>query len=103
MSGQKGFVFPPSVHDLSPQSPLLKSLDTLPIQAPHHTIAGDRGKGNSPRSSDGVVKYESSQIKTSQSELIVPGPHSSCALPQTVAELQRILHLHLKTTSRTNR
>lgn len=99
-SGKKGFVFPPSVHGLSPKSPLLLALDTRPMRVPHHTIAGDRGKGNSPNSSDGVVPYGSSHLATAQSELIVPGPHGSYALPQTVEELRRILHLHLQNATR---
>jgi hypothetical protein len=97
---RKGFIFPPSVHGLSANSPLLRALDHCPIRVPHHTIAGDRGKGNRPNSSDGVVPYSSSHLASAQSEVIVPGPHDSYALPQTVAEIQRILHLHLKTASR---
>jgi hypothetical protein len=99
IGGKKGFVFPPSVHGLSPKSTLLHALDKRPIQAPHHTIAGDRGKGDTPNSSDGVVLYQSSHLDSAQSELIVPGPHGSFDLPQTVAEIQRILHLHLQATS----
>jgi hypothetical protein len=95
-TGRKGFLFPPSVHGLSPESPLLKSLNTRPIKMPYHTIAGDRGRGDSPNSSDGVVPYSSSHLEHAQSELIVPGPHGSYALPQTIAELQRILRLHLQ-------
>jgi pimeloyl-ACP methyl ester carboxylesterase len=100
IGGKKGFVFPPSVHGLSPKSTLLHALDTRPIQAPHHTIAGDRGKGDTPNSSDGVVLYKSSHLNSAQSELIVPGPHGSFDLPQTIAEIQRLLHLHLQATSR---
>ena len=80
---------------LSPQSPLLGGLDTLAIRAPYHAIIGDRGKGDTPNSSDGVVAYWSSHIAGAKSELIVPGPHGSFALPQTVSELERILRLHL--------
>ncbi|MBC8127785.1 MAG: hypothetical protein H8M99_11655 [Gloeobacteraceae cyanobacterium ES-bin-144] len=94
----KGEAFPPSVHGLSQKSPLLHALDTCPIEVPHHTIAGDRGKGNSPHSTDGVVPYHSSHLPSAQSEVMVPGPHSSCGLPQTTQEISRILHLHLKTT-----
>jgi pimeloyl-ACP methyl ester carboxylesterase len=101
-SGRKGFVFPPSVHDLSPESPLLHALDTRPIQAPHHTIAGDRGRGDSPNSSDGVVPYHSSHLPSALSERIVPGPHGSYKLPQCVEELRRILHLHLKSSKAKN-
>jgi pimeloyl-ACP methyl ester carboxylesterase len=86
---------PTGINGLSPRSPVLKTLDTLPITAPYHSIIGDRGRGDSPNSSDGVVPYWSSHLDGAQSELIVPGPHGSYALPQTVAELKRILRLEL--------
>ena len=60
-----------------------------------HSIIGDRGRGDSPNSTDGVVPYWSSHLDGAQSEVIVPGPHGSCALPQTIDELDRILKLHL--------
>jgi len=87
---------PTSINSLSPKSPALIAMDKLPIQAPHHSIIGDRGRGDTPNSSDGVVPYWSSHLKSAQSELIVPGPHGSHELPQTVEELKRILKLHLK-------
>ena len=87
---------PTSIDSLSPSNPTLLALDKLPILAPHHSIIGDRGKGNTPNSSDGIVPYWSSHLDSAQSELIVPGGHSSFDLPQTVAEIQRILRLHLK-------
>ena len=87
---------PNSVIGLSPANPTFKVLDALPIEAPHHSIIGDRGKGDTPDSSDGVVEYWSSRIKTAESEKIVPGPHGSCELPETIDELRRLLHLHLK-------
>jgi pimeloyl-ACP methyl ester carboxylesterase len=86
---------PTGINGLSPRSPVLKTLNRLPITAPYHSIIGDRGRGNSPNSSDGVVPYWSSHLEGAQSELIVPGPHGSYALPQTVAELKRILRLEL--------
>jgi hypothetical protein len=46
-----------------------------------------------------VVPYWSSHETKAQSELIVPGPHGSCELPQTIAELDRILRLHLGISS----
>ncbi len=45
---------------------------------------------------DGVVPYWSSHCDGARFECIVPGPHGSCELPQTIAELDRILELHLK-------
>jgi pimeloyl-ACP methyl ester carboxylesterase len=89
--------FPTGINGLSPRSPVLRSLDTLPITVPYYSIIGDRGRGDTPNSSDGVVPYWSSHLAGAQSELIVPGPHGSYALPQTIAELKRILRLHLAT------
>jgi pimeloyl-ACP methyl ester carboxylesterase len=94
---------PTGINGLSPRSPLLGGLDTLPIHAPYHTIVGDRGRGDTPNSSDGVVAYWSSHLTGSQSELIVPGPHGSFALPQTVSELKRILRLNLAAVSAPHR
>jgi pimeloyl-ACP methyl ester carboxylesterase len=88
---------PNGVSGLSPKALTLRVMDKLPINAPYHSIIGDRGKGDSPRSSDGVVAYWSSHLENAQSELIVPGPHNSYEIPQTIAELRRILHLHLST------
>lgn len=88
-----------SVSRLSPNNPLYPAMDRIPIQVPYHSIIGDRGKGDTPNSSDGVVQYWSSHLKGAQSELIVPGPHGSYSLPQTIAELKRILKLHAARTS----
>ncbi len=86
---------PNSIVGLSPKNPTLKVLDKQPMTVPYHSIIGDRGKGDTPNSSDGVVKYWSSHLSSAKSEKIVPGPHSSCELPETITELQRILRLHL--------
>jgi hypothetical protein len=94
---------PTGINGLSPRSPVLGGLDTLPIDAPYHTIAGDRGRGDTPKSSDGVVAYWSSHLTGAKSELIVPGPHGSFALPQTVSELKRILRLNLAAVSAPHR
>ena len=94
---------PNSIMGLKPSSPALPVINSVPISIPYHSIIGDRGRGDSPNSSDGVVAYWSSHLDGAKSECIVPGPHGSCELPQTVAELDRILRLHLGlgTTSRT--
>jgi pimeloyl-ACP methyl ester carboxylesterase len=87
---------PNSVSNLKPSAPYLKVLNEEPIQAPYHSIIGNRGRpGPLAESTDGVVPYWSSHLDGAQSEVIVPGPHGSCQLPQTIAELDRILRLHL--------
>jgi hypothetical protein len=87
---------PNSVSNLKPNSPYLAVLNKQSIQAPYHSIIGNRGKpGPLANSSDGVVPYWSSHLDGAKSECIVPGPHGSCQLPQTIAELDRILRLNL--------
>src|SRR5438309_6932872 len=82
---------------LAPKAPYLAVLNKQSIQAPYHSIIGNRGKpGPLADSSDGVVPYWSSHLDGAQSEVIVPGPHGACELPQTIAELDRILRLHLR-------
>ncbi len=89
-----------SISGLSPSNPLYGALEKTPIEVPYHSIIGDRGKGNTPNSSDGVVPYSSSHLAGAQSELIVPGPHGSYDKPQSIKELERILELHLKSARR---
>ena len=86
---------PNSVWGLKPSNPAFPVLNGAPISVPYHSIIGDRGKGDCPNCTDGVVPYWSSHLDGAQSETIVPGPHSSCELPETIAELDRILELHL--------
>jgi triacylglycerol esterase/lipase EstA (alpha/beta hydrolase family) len=86
---------PNSITGLKPTSPALPVINSVPISVPYHSIIGDRGRGDCPNCSDGVVAYWSSHLGGAQSEKIVPGPHGSVQLPQTIAELDRILRLNL--------
>src|SRR5207247_1955870 len=86
---------PNSVWGLKPSNPALPIVNSASIAVPYHSIIGDRGKGDSPKSTDGVVAYWSSHLDGAKSEKIVPGPHGSTGLPETIAELDRILKLHL--------
>ena len=88
-------LMPNGITSLSPKSKILRALDRLPIQAPHHSIIGDRGRGDTPESSDGVVPYSSSHLDSAQSELIVPGDHGAYDRQDTIQELIRILRLHI--------
>ena len=84
-----------SISRLSPSNPLYKTLEALPIQAPHHTIVGDRGRRDTPNSSDGVVAYWSSHLDSAKSELIVPSDHGAFDNLAAIAEVDRILKLEL--------
>jgi triacylglycerol esterase/lipase EstA (alpha/beta hydrolase family) len=88
---------PTSISGLKPTNPGFPVVNSAPMTVPYHSIIGDRGKGDTPKSTDGVVAYWSSHLDGAKSEKIVPGPHASTGLPQTITELDRILELHLKT------
>ena len=87
--------FPNSIWGLKPTNPAFSVVNEPPITIPYHSIIGDRGKGDCPNCSDGVVAYWSSHLDGAKSETIVPGPHGSAELPETIDELDRILRLHL--------
>jgi pimeloyl-ACP methyl ester carboxylesterase len=89
---------PNSVDTLAPTNRFVKAINTIPIAAgiPYHTIIGDRGRGDSPDSSDGVVPYWSSHMEGAKSELIVPSGHSAHQNPQAIQEVRRILMLNVR-------
>jgi pimeloyl-ACP methyl ester carboxylesterase len=82
-----------SVDSLSPKSRFLNAMNTIPITpgVRYGTIIGDRGRGDSPNSSDGVVPYWSSHMNGAESECIVPSGHGAHQNPQAIAEVLRIL------------
>lgn len=82
-----------SVDSLSPKSRFLHAMNTIPMTSgvPYHTIIGDRGRGDSPNSSDGVVPYWSSHMDGAKTEEIVPSNHSAHQNPQAIEDVLRIL------------
>jgi pimeloyl-ACP methyl ester carboxylesterase len=89
--------YPDSIRTLAPNTPVLIALAKLPIDAgtPFHSIIGDRGLGGGENSSDGVVPYSSSHLAGASSETIVPAGHGACDNPEAIAEVKRILTLHV--------
>jgi pimeloyl-ACP methyl ester carboxylesterase len=85
-----------SVDSLSPKSRFVHAVNTLPMTpgVPYNTIIGDRGRGDSPNSSDGVVPYWSSHLKGAETEHIVPSDHNAHQDPHAIAEVLRILKAH---------
>jgi pimeloyl-ACP methyl ester carboxylesterase len=88
---------PNSVDTLEPNDRFVKAVNKLPIAhgVPYHSIIGDRGRGDTPHSSDGVVPYWSSHLAGAQSELVVNSDHGAQYNPQAVREVERILKLNL--------
>ena len=85
-----------SVNQLSPTSYSIRGLQGLQVRGvPTYSVIGDRGQGDSPRSSDGVVPYWSSHIPWGQ-EKIVPADHSVQDVKETADYMRQILldYLH---------
>jgi pimeloyl-ACP methyl ester carboxylesterase len=89
---------PNSVDTLAPTNRFVIAINTIPITPgiPYHTIMGDRGKGDAPNSSDGIVPYWSSHMQGAKSELIVPSGHSAHQNPNAIQEVRRILVLNMR-------
>src|SRR6266487_1771926 len=88
---------PNSVDTLEPNDRFVEAVNKLPITPgiPYHSIMGDRGQGDTPNSSDGVVPYWSSHLQGARSELIVNSDHGAQYNPQAIREVERILKLNL--------
>jgi HAMP domain-containing protein len=86
-----------SIGSLSPNNPANLALNKLPLPrgVTFHSIIGDRGKGDTPNSSDGIVPYWSSHVTPVASEKIVSSNHGVPDNADAAVELKRILKLHL--------
>jgi len=91
---------PTSVENLSDKSKFVKTSISLPLRPGLHihSIIGNKKQKqlNDPKCSDGIVPYSSSHLDGVESELVVPAGHSAHESPEALAELKRILRLHLK-------
>ena len=78
-----------SVDSLSPKSRFANAINTIPLTpgVPYDTIIGDRGRGDSPNSSDGIVSYWSSHMQGAETEDIVPSDHRAHQDPQAITEV----------------
>jgi hypothetical protein len=88
---------PTSVDSMTPGDPFLETLRDLPIVdgVAVNTIAGVRGDGPVEKGNDGVVAYQSAHLDGADSEFVVRSGHSMQSHPDTIAEVRRVLLLHL--------
>ena len=91
-----------SIGSLSPSYPAYKAMESVPFRERLriHSVIGDRGRGDTPNSSDGIVPYWSSHLSPVESERIVPFNHSVPACPAAAVEVKRILRDHLQDAPR---
>jgi pimeloyl-ACP methyl ester carboxylesterase len=94
---------PNSIDFLKPTNRFVTTLAEIPPAkgVPYHSIIGDRGRGGNlnhdrPVSTDGIVPFWSSHIGGAQSELIIPSHHWTNQHPLGIAEVNRVLHEHVK-------
>jgi pimeloyl-ACP methyl ester carboxylesterase len=90
---------PTSLDNMRRSNPFLQRLERAPL-APgvraHSIIAiGDADPAHPEGADDGVVEYESAHVEGVESELLVQSGHSCQANPRVIAEVRRILLLHL--------
>jgi pimeloyl-ACP methyl ester carboxylesterase len=88
---------PTSVDVLSPSHVVIRALAELPVEAPFHSVIGDRTWAPGLGRTDGVVTYESAHLDGAESELVVvPSEHDVQTHPETILEVQRILREHAR-------
>ncbi len=87
-----------SIGSLSPDYPGYKAMAESPFRSglKLNSVIGDRGRGDTPNSSDGIVPYWSSHLDGVESECIVPSGHSVQACQPAAEETKRILKRHLE-------
>lgn len=88
---------PNGIDLLSPSAPFILTLQKVPVNTniPYHSIIGVRKAKTGPGSTDGIVSYASSHIDFAVSEKLVPSGHYAHKHPVAIAEVKRILNLHL--------
>jgi triacylglycerol esterase/lipase EstA (alpha/beta hydrolase family) len=88
-----------SIDSMSPNSPTMLALAEIPVATnipAHSIIAVKPGFSDIKKGDDGVVKYTSAHVDYAQSEFVVRSAHSCQDRPETIEEVRRILHEHLK-------
>lgn len=85
-----------SIGSLSPSNPIYAALDASEFKPDfkYDTVVGDRGRGDTPDSSDGIVGYWSSHLDGAEDELIVPTGHESFTHPDAIRFTGEILREH---------
>jgi hypothetical protein len=89
---------PTSIDNMSPSHPFILTVAKIPIapEVKAHSIIGLVPGETRESGGDGVVKFASAHIDGVESELVVPYPHSMQAMPEVVAEVERILNEDLR-------
>jgi triacylglycerol esterase/lipase EstA (alpha/beta hydrolase family) len=89
---------PTAVDNMTPGNSFIRTLASIPVSPDvhAHSIIAVKGDGPFEDGNDGIVEYKSAHIDGVDSELVVRSGHSCQAHPNTLAEVRRILILHLE-------
>lgn len=91
---------PSSVQNLNPDSQFVKTSNQLAMKpGVHiHSIIGNKDglPLTDPKCGDGTVPYRSAHLDGVESELVIRSDHGAHGKPEAIAEIRRILLLHLK-------
>jgi hypothetical protein len=95
---------PSSLDGMQVDDPLVVALDAQPIspRVTFHSIIANRRRGlflPSDENGDGLVAYSSAHLDGAASECVVEANHMCEAEPEVIAEVQRILMLHIRACS----
>jgi pimeloyl-ACP methyl ester carboxylesterase len=87
-----------SIEMLSSEGEFLRMVRRLPIRegVKFHSIIGQQTEGPKEKGTDGYVTYESSHLDGAESELVIRSDHSTELRPEAIAEVCRILRVHLR-------
>ena len=89
---------PTSIDNMNPNNAFIKNLVSIPVAngvVANSIIAVDSDAPLS-EAGDGVVKYMSAHLDGIESEKIIRSGHSVQGNPETILEVKRILHEHVK-------
>ncbi|MHC4942805.1 MAG: esterase/lipase family protein [Planctomycetota bacterium] len=88
---------PTSVDGMDPESLFVKAIVGIPVppEVPCHSIIAVEDGEPLEEATDGVVAYSSAHIEEALSEYVVQSGHSCQSNPLVIAEVIRILRLHL--------
>lgn len=86
-----------SLDNMSPSSPYIQTLDSIPVatEIHAHSIVAVKGDGPVEEGDDGGVKYSRAHIDCLESELVIHSGHAVQSNSEAIEEVRRILLLHM--------
>lgn len=86
-----------SLDNMSPSSPYIQTLDSIPVAAEihAHSIVAVKGDGPVEEGDAGGVKYSRAHIDGLESELVIQSGHAVQSNSEAIEEVRHVLLLHM--------